>query len=130
MPGDLRGLECMLFALQPTGAWYYRMRGQPDSPLNEVSVDGRLRANDSEAIRDAALAGLGIALLPTWLIGPDVRAGNLVTVLPDWEWLLAPGPERAIWAIYPPKKVVAPKVSSFVAFMVDRFGKIPYWEEE
>ena len=93
-----------------------------------MPIDGHLRANDSEALRDAALGGLGIALLPTWLVGPDVRDGRLVSVLPEWEWLLAPGPERAIWAVYPPKKVVAPKVRSFVEFMAERFGKNPYWD--
>jgi DNA-binding transcriptional LysR family regulator len=36
----------------------------------------------------------------------------------DYEWLIAPGPGRAIWAIYPPKKVVPPKVRTFVAFLL------------
>jgi DNA-binding transcriptional LysR family regulator len=91
-----------------------------DNPLSEpikIAVNGRLRANDSEALRDAALAGLGIALLPTWLVGPDVRERRLIAVLPKWEWLIAPGPERAIWAVYPPKQVVSPKVKAFLAFL-------------
>jgi DNA-binding transcriptional LysR family regulator len=58
----------------------------------------------SEALRDAALSGLGIALLPTWLVAADVREGRLIDVLSDWAWLLAPGPERAIWSVLPPKQ--------------------------
>src|SRR6202165_5204337 len=96
MPGDLIHHECLPFALQPTGAWYYRPADEPDADPVEVAVNGHLRANDSEALRDAALAGLGIALLPTWLVGDDVRERRLVAVLRDWEWLLASGPERAI----------------------------------
>jgi DNA-binding transcriptional LysR family regulator len=88
-----------------------------------------LRANDPEALRDATLSGLGIALLPTWLVGADVRAQRLVSVLPDYEWLIASGPERAIWALYPPKKVVAPKVKAFIAFFIDQFGQPPYWDQ-
>ena len=127
-PADLKEHQCLRFALQPTGSWHYRPQGKPNGEAHDVPIDGHLRANDSEALRDAALGGLGIALLPTWLVGPDVRDGRLVSVLPEWEWLLAPGPERAIWAVYPPKKVVAPKVRSFVEFMAERFGKNPYWD--
>jgi DNA-binding transcriptional LysR family regulator len=128
MPGDLIHHECLPFALQPTGAWYYRPADEPDADVVEVAVNGHLRANDSEALRDAALAGLGIALLPTWLVGDDVRERRLVAVLRDWEWLIASGPERAIWAVYPPKKVVSPKVKAFLAFLVLRFGHPAYWD--
>jgi DNA-binding transcriptional LysR family regulator len=114
--------------LQPTGSWYHRPIEEPKAELQEVGVDGHLRANDSEALRDAALSGLGIALLPTWLVGDDVRDGRLTSVLAAWEWFIASGPERAIWVVYPPKKVVAPKVRCFVEFLVDRFGRPPYWD--
>jgi DNA-binding transcriptional LysR family regulator len=87
-----------------------------------------LRANDSEALLDAALAGLGIALLPTWLTGREIDARRLTTILPAWEALIGPGPDRAIWAVYPPKKVVAPKVRAFLVFLETRFGKPPYWD--
>jgi DNA-binding transcriptional LysR family regulator len=63
-----------------------------------------------------------------WLVGADIRGQRLISLLPDYEWLIAPGPERAIWAVYPPKKVVSPKVKAFVAFLVDRFGNPPYWD--
>jgi DNA-binding transcriptional LysR family regulator len=39
---------------------------------------------------------VGIALLPTWLVGKDVREQRLVTMLSGWEWLIAPGPERGL----------------------------------
>jgi DNA-binding transcriptional LysR family regulator len=125
-PGQLRDHECLLFALQPTGAWYYRSSDDPE-PL-EIAVKGHLRANDSQTLRDAALSGVGVALLPTWLVGADIRQKRLVPVLPSYEWLIAPGPERAIWAVYPPKKVVSPKVKVFVAFLLQRFGQPPYWD--
>ena len=105
--------ECLPFALQPTGSWYCRPMDEPAAVPVEVAVRGRLSANDSDALRDASLAGLGIALLPTWLIADDLRAGRLVAVLSNWEWRIAPGEERAIWAVYPPKKIVSPKVKAF-----------------
>lgn len=127
-PEDLHGHDCLIFALQPADAWYHRAANEPQSELAEIPVRGRLRANDTEALRAAALRGLGIALLPTWVIGDDVRTGRLRLVLPERQWLMAPGPERAIWAIYPPKKVVSPKVKAFVAFLAKSFGSPPYWD--
>jgi DNA-binding transcriptional LysR family regulator len=127
-PVDLQQHECLLYALQPTAAWYYRRAGDSADPI-EVPVQGRLRANDVESLREAAFSGMGIALLPTWLAASDVREQHLVEVLSDCEWLIAPGPERAIWAVYPPKKVVSPKVRAFIDFLSERFGQPPYWEK-
>jgi DNA-binding transcriptional LysR family regulator len=127
-PRDLEEHECLAFALQPKDAWYFRPQHAPRSELLEVAVRGRLRLNHSEALLDAVLADLGVALLPTWLAGAHLAEGRLQALLPDWEALIAPGPQRAIWAVYPPKKVVAPKVRAFLAFFEARFGSPPYWE--
>jgi DNA-binding transcriptional LysR family regulator len=127
-PNELEDHDCLQFALQPKPAWYFLPRDAPAGEPLEVAVRGRLRANDSEALLEAALAGLGIALLPTWLTGAAIMAGRLIPLLPDWEALIAPGPERAIWGVYPPKKVVSPKVRAFLSFIEARFGKTPYWD--
>jgi DNA-binding transcriptional LysR family regulator len=127
-PADLPRHDCLALALQPTGSWYFRAPGDPSGPITEIAVNGRLRTNDAEALRDAALAGLGVALLPTWLVSDDVRAKRLIRLLGEREWLIAPGPERAIWGIYPPKKVVSPKVRAFLAFVEKRFGQPAHWD--
>ncbi len=131
-PADLADHQALAFALQPTLSWHCRPLDTPAdasaAELTEIPVRGRLRANDSEALRDAALAGLGLALLPTWLVSEDLRAGRLAAVLTQWEWLIAPGPERAIWAVYPPKKVVSPKVKAFLTFLTHRIGRPAYWD--
>jgi DNA-binding transcriptional LysR family regulator len=128
MPEDLASHECLIFALQPTGAWYYREAGKRTGAPREMQVRGHLRANDSETLRDCALSSLGVAILPTWVVSDDLRAGRLVSILPELEWLIAAGPERAIWAVYPPKKVVSPKVKAFISFLEQRFGHPPYWD--
>lgn len=129
IPADLARHECLPFTLQPRGAWFYRTADNPEGDPVEVAVNGHLRANDSEALRDAALSGVGIALLPTWLVGDDIRAKALIPLLPEFEWQIASGPERAIWAVYAPKKVVSPKVKAFLTFLAHRFGKPPYWDQ-
>ena len=128
-PKDLEDHECLSFALQPKEAWYFRPMGSTSTQLDEVVIRGRVRANNSEALLDAALANLGIALLPTWLTYESMAAGKLQVVLPKWEAFIAPGPTRAIWGVYPPKRVVSPKVRAFLSFMESRFGEPPYWDK-
>jgi DNA-binding transcriptional LysR family regulator len=127
-PASLENYDCLSFALQPKQAWYFRKRGVSETTPIEIMVRGRLRANDSEALLEVALAGVGVALLPTWLVGKDVAAGNLAAILPEWEAFITPGPERAIWGVYAPKKIVSPKVRAFLTFFEHRFGKPPYWD--
>ena len=127
-PADLPRHDCLALALQPTASWYFRAPGDPSGSITEIAVNGRLRTNDTEALREAALAGLGVALLPTWLVSEDLRAKELIRLLGDREWLIAPGPERAIWGIYPPKKVVSPKVRAFLAFIEKKIGQPAHWD--
>lgn len=128
-PEDLAGHDCLAFALQPSGTWHYRASGDPDQALESIAVAGHLRANDSDALHAAAVAGMGIALLPTWQVWEELREGTLVQLLQDWEWFIAPGAVRAIWGIYPPKKVVAPKVAAFIEFFKRTFGQPAYWDK-
>jgi DNA-binding transcriptional LysR family regulator len=127
-PSELSRHECLTFALQPTDAWFFRGSGETEAL--EMRVHGSFCANDSEALLCAARDGLGLALLPTWLLGEDIRGGTLVPLLSGWRWAIAPGPERAIWGVYPPKKTVSPKVRAFLAFFTERFGKPPYWDRQ
>ena len=109
VPADLARLPHLLFALQPHDRWTVidRAGGRHDIPLA-----GWLRLNDSEALLGAAEAGLGVALLPGWIAGAA---------------MYAPG-ERFIWAVYPPKRVVAPKVRAFIDGFADFLGAPPSWE--
>jgi DNA-binding transcriptional LysR family regulator len=129
-PRDLSRHDCLMFALQPTDAWFFRGPDAVETEMREIRIRGSFRANDSEALLCAARDGLGLALLPTWLLGEDIRAGKLVPQLPAWKCTIAQGPERAIWGVYPPKKTVSPKVRAFLAFFVECFGKPPYWDRQ
>ena len=122
--------DCLLFALQPKDCWFHKAAGAPSAEAVEIRIHGRFRADDSEAILQAARDGLGIALLPTWILAEDLRAGRLTALMTDRVWSIAPGPEPAIWGVYPPKKTVSPKVRVFLDFVADRFGSPPYWETD
>jgi DNA-binding transcriptional LysR family regulator len=128
-PRDLAGHQCLLFALQPADAWYFRRTDAPESEQIETKIQGFFRANDSEALLQAVRDGLGLALLPAWLLTEDLRAGRLTPLLAGWDGDIAQGPQPAIWGVYPPKKTVSPKVRVFLDFLARRFGKPPYWDD-
>ncbi len=126
-PEDLAANACLIFALQTTDRWHLSRGEGAAKDVREVAVHGPLRTNDSEALLYMALSGAGIALLPSWLVGADLRAAVLVQILPGWEATIAQG-TRAIWGVYPPKKIVSPKVRAFLDFLEKSFGRPPYWD--
>lgn len=129
-PQELPAHQCLLFALQPADAWYFRPAGEPQTGPAEIKIRGNFRANDSEALLQAVRDGFGLALLPSWVLTGEIQSGELVPLLPAYEWAISPGPRRAIWGVYPPKKTVSPKVRRFVDFISKRYGKPPYWDRD
>jgi transcriptional regulator, LysR family len=113
-PDDLLQHDCLIYSLQPSHNWFFvDSRGKQTS----VPVHGRLRADDSEPLQAAALDGLGVVLLPSWLVGDDIRAGRLVRVLPDWHAMIATQPSGIFWALPAASRGArqSPRVSRFPA---------------
>lgn len=121
-PEALARHECLVLVGRrgPIGTW--TLLG-PDGREHVVRVRGHLQANSGEVIRDAALAGQGIALLSTWHVCDDIRAGRLRVVLPGY----AP-PESGIYAVMPERRLVLPRVRAFVDFLAKRLAGTPPWE--
>ena len=93
--------------------------------IAQVRVHGPLRTNSSEVVREAVLSGIGIALRSTWDVGPDLKSGRLVHVLPNYS-----GSRRvAIHAVYPSRRHLEQKVRAFVDFLGGLYGPVPYWDE-
>ncbi|PSB13923.1 LysR family transcriptional regulator [filamentous cyanobacterium CCP2] len=88
-----------------------------------VSIHSVLCSNNGEVLRDAALKGLGIAVLPTFIIGSYLQQGTLQIVLPDYH-----PPEITICIIYPSNRHLSAKIQLFTQFLKGRFGEQPYWE--
>ena len=119
-PKDLEKHNCLTYTyLSPPDTW--RLRG----PEGEISVraTGDLRLNDDDALAEAVLGGLGIALLPTFIIGKDIQAGRLQVVLSDYVPL-----EQHVYALYLPNRHLSAKVRAFIDFFAERIGPEPYWD--
>jgi DNA-binding transcriptional LysR family regulator len=86
-------------------------------------VNAVLCSNNGDVLRAAALAGRGIALLPTFLAGPDIASGRLSRVLEGYV-----SRELGIYALYASKRFLAAKTRAFIDFLVDRFGEEPEWD--
>ena len=95
----------------------------PDGVDHAVHMQARFESNLGEALRDAAVAGLGIALHSLWHVHEDLRDGRLVVVLPDYTL-----PASAIYAVMPQRRMVPPRVRALVDFLVARLGDPPVWE--
>lgn len=117
-PGDIDDImahDCLIFASRnQRQGWRFRGEG---GPWVKAQGRSRLRLDSVQAIRDAALAGLGIALLPDFLVADDLVAGRLQQVLPSLETA-----DAKIVALYPDKRLLEPRVRRFIDLMVEELG--------
>jgi DNA-binding transcriptional LysR family regulator len=89
-----------------------------------VQVRGGFASNDAGALREAALTGLGIVMLPTFVVGTDIQAGLLMPLN------LKPVDVETVYAVYTASRERSPKVAAFVDFLREQIGDPPYWEIE
>ncbi len=122
LPQELARHNCLHYPRsQDRPAWTLERRDPAAQERVTVQVSGSLAANNSEALRDAALAGLGIALLPDFSAQASLRAGKLVEVLPDWTPVGAFAGQ--LYAIRPYSAHVPRAVSALVAFLRDNLAQ-------
>lgn len=88
-----------------------------------VPISGRLRINDDEALSQAVLGGLGLALLPTFIVGQDLQRGRLRDALSEYIPV-----ERHIYAIHLPTDHLPVKIGAFIDYLAERFSPDPYWD--
>lgn len=118
-PDDLAEHACLVVGT--LDLWTFRGKG---GELIERRITPGLRINDGGAVRDAACAGLGIALMATWCAADELRSGALVPVLPEYPLVST----QTLWALYPSSRELAPKVRVLIDWLTERFGRHPYWD--
>ncbi|MBI2715242.1 MAG: LysR family transcriptional regulator [Rhizobiales bacterium] len=91
-----------------------------------VPVSGNLRANNGDALRTAAIAGQGLAYLPSFIVADDLRAGTLVALDLDQPTVEFGG----IYAVFLPDRHPAAKVRAFIDFIANRFAPEPPWDRD
>ena len=116
-PEDLAAHNALIYSTVYSDTW----RFDGPSGSRAVRVSSNFAANSGEAVRDLALRGFGIARLATFLVGPDIKAGRLTAILPDWQ----DPQENIIHAVYPSRRLVPPSTRSFVDFLAEKMTLAP-----
>jgi DNA-binding transcriptional LysR family regulator len=121
-PEDLAAHNCLIYSyLSTANVWRFTAPDGRDIP---VAVNGSFRINNGIVLGEAAAAGHGILLTPSFYVAPLLRDGRLKRILTNYRL-----PELGIHAVYPQRDHVPPKVRAFVDFLAKRFGRKPEWEK-
>jgi DNA-binding transcriptional LysR family regulator len=118
-PADLVAHRCLSYGHSVSmQRWQLSSGGETLS----VPIESHLSSNNGEVLCAAAEKGLGIARLPTFIMGQALKDGRLVEVLPGYRPV-----EGVIHALYAPNRYLAAKSRVFIDFLVKRFGNMPDW---
>jgi DNA-binding transcriptional LysR family regulator len=120
VPADLAAHDCLSYTqVALPNVWRFTA---VDGTRHEVKVATRHRANDGRMLVALAVEGLGVINEPDFIVGPELRAGRLVRVLPEH----AP-PRSTIAAVFPSRRLLSTKVRTFVDFLAQRFAGYEAW---
>lgn len=109
-PADGAPVPAVVRPVADQAAW--RIAGQPD-----IAIDPILRLSSLVMVRDAVRAGVGAGCLPASVVSHDLAAGRLV------RWGDVAGPEIALWALYPSRRLLSARVSAFLDYLKAAFPK-------
>jgi DNA-binding transcriptional LysR family regulator len=123
-PAELasEGHVCLAYNNRPRAEqWRFLV----DGVWTDVPVKARhIYSNNGDVLCEAAIAGLGIIVLPTFIVNEAIATGALEVLLSEYE-VASP----SILAVWPPSRQVSPKVRAFVNLLAKRFAKTPYWDK-
>jgi DNA-binding transcriptional LysR family regulator len=113
-PSDIEQHHCLLFPLAGfRSRWRFKNRDREET---EVFVQGHTIISNAIALQQCAISGMGLALLPNWLIEDDLQDGRLVNVFPSYD-VTATEFGTAAWLVYPSRAYVPLKVRVFIDFL-------------
>jgi len=116
-PAELSGHNCLQFnLLNSQNLWVFEKNNQ----RHEVRIKGNAQSNNSEAIREMVLGGLGIALSPVWLFSEDLKAGRVTAILQDYTAQSLP-----MHAVSPANRRQSARVKAFVDYMSQALEAAP-----
>lgn len=120
---ELNAHESILFPAFHWQTWQFKNN---QNEIEHADVQGRLQINNIDAIAQAAMDGLGLAHLPTFLAGPLIREGKLkVVTIADYSFV-----PPSIFIVYPTRHYLPPKVRAFITALTEWVSPEPVWDRE
>jgi DNA-binding transcriptional LysR family regulator len=117
-PSDLKDHSVISYSYLATGdEWVFQ---GPDGETR-VKTKPKIHTNNGDTCRSAALAHQGIILQPTFIVGQDIQKGDLVELLSQFKSI-----ELGIYAVYPSRKLVSPRIRALVDFLVKEFEQVSW----
>lgn len=121
-PDELAGHDGLMYSMrEPHGMWQIECEGE----MRSYRVGTRMRCNNGEVLQEAALAGLGLAILPTFMAAAHIRSGRLRAVLPGYAL-----PDGEISAVYVPDRHMSAKVRVTIDALIKAYGPVPPWDRQ
>ncbi|MGB5535231.1 MAG: LysR family transcriptional regulator [Thiogranum sp.] len=120
-PDELKEHQCLVYSLLRDFEYWHLT----DSSGKEIKtkIHPYLKASTGEFLKDAAVEGRGIILLPSFIAYKEIERGALVKILKEYKL-----PQMDAYAIYPQTRHLSQRVRAFVDFLVKRFEGTPYWD--
>ena len=120
-PQDLSGHDCIAHTQRTTPReWQFTT---PGGGKTSVRINGRIAITNALAVRACALEGMGIIELNSYIVGADIREGRLVRLLDGYQ-----PKELSVYAVFPQRRFLAPKVRVFIDAMLACLSPEPYWD--
>lgn len=121
LPAQLPQHRCLLFSHFETHQWQLESHHH-DQEKVQVEVSGALKSNDALVLKQAACADAGIARLPRYLVTEQLKNGELIEVLSEWQ-----AKPMSIWGVYPSRKHMPASLQALIEFLADRFNQESEW---
>ena len=122
-PSELARHDCLQFSFTDNRrSWRLRPKDDANAAIEEIPIRGVVQADNADVLRQAAIAGLGVAMLAHWVVHADLREGRLVQVLDDYD--VNPGPmDVAMYAVYQENRRGSQKIRAFVELLTEHLAR-------
>lgn len=114
-PKELKDHSCIYLGNNPADS---RWRLKKDGQIIDIDVRGRYAANHTRVRLDAVKRGIGIGTLPDFTARPDLEAGNIIQLFPDWEFIT--NYQGGVWVLYPPTRHLPQRLRVLVDFLKEK----------
>lgn len=120
-PDDLKSHSILRYDNAPTSSWTFI---GPNGQETRVNLPAKMSANNGDYLCEAAVAGFGLVVLPTFVAWREIEKGRLIHVMTDFSL-----PMLNAYAVYPQTRHLSRRVRAFIDFLIDRFSGEPYWDK-